>query len=89
MLKGGYHIADFQDINIVTGTATAVTGIYESIEGSHRKPILLSGITLDGVEKPDCFVDCEVADGSFTFSAYGKTWTVTNADEVTAANPAA
>lgn len=88
MLKGGYHITDFHDINIVTGEATVVTGIYESIEASHRKPILLSGITLDGVEKPDCFIDCEVADGSYTFSAYGKNWTITNADSVTAANVA-
>lgn len=83
MVKGGYKIIDFKDINIVTGTGATVTGIYESIEESHRKAILISGITIDGIEKPDCFVDCEIADSNYTFTAYGKTFTVTNADLVT------
>lgn len=89
MLKGGYKIIDFHDINITTGEGVTVTGVYEDIEKSHRKAIMLSGITIDNVEKPDCYVDCEVADGNYTFTAYGKTWTITNADLVTASNPAA
>lgn len=83
MLKGGYHIVDFKDTPITTGTGVTVIGVYESIESSHRKPILLSGITIDGVEKPDCFVDCEVSDSNYTFSAYGKSFTITQTDEVT------
>lgn len=89
MLKGGYKIIDFKDVNITTGAGVTVTGIYEDIEKSHRKAILLSGITIDGVEKPDCFVDCEVTDGNYKFTAYGKTWEITNADLVTVNNPAA
>lgn len=85
MLKGGYHIVDFRDVNITTGTGVTVAGVYESIEENHRKAILISGVTIDGVEKPDCFVDCEIADSNYTFTAYGKTFTVTNADLVTVA----
>lgn len=84
MLKGGYKIIDFKDIPIVTGTGVTVVGVYESIESSHRKAIMLSGINLDGVEKPDCYVDCSVQDGNYKFSAYGKNWTITKDDEVTA-----
>lgn len=83
MFKGGYKIVNFHDINIVTTDGATVLGVYESIESSHRKAILISGITIDGVEKPDCFIDCEVSDGNYTFAAYGKTFTVTHDDKVT------
>lgn len=83
MLKGGYKIIDFQDVNIVTTDGATIVGVYESIESSHRKALMVSGITLDGVQKPDCFVDCEVADGNYTFTAYGKTFTITKEDKVT------
>lgn len=89
MKKGGYKIIDFKDVNITTGEGITVTGIYESIESSHRKAIMLSGVTIDNVEKPDCFVDCEVQDSNYQFTAYGKTWVITNEDLVTVTNPAA
>lgn len=85
MKRGGYKIVDFEDINITTADGAIVIGIYESIESSHRKAIMISGVTIDGVEKPDCFIDCEVSDGNYTFSAYGKTFTITNADKITIA----
>lgn len=85
MLKGGYHIVDFQDVNITTENGATVTGIYETIEHNYRKPILISGITIDGVEKPDCFIDCTIEEASVTFSAYGKTFTITSADAISIA----
>lgn len=85
MKRGGYKIIDFKDVNILTDGGAIVTGIYEKIEKRHRKAILISGITIDGVEKPDCFVDCEVSGSNYTFTAYGKTFTITNADKVTIA----
>lgn len=88
MKKGGYKIIDFKDINITTGTGVTVVGVYEDIEKSYRKAILLSGITVDGVEKPDCFVDCEISDGNYNFTAYGLTWVITKEDLVTATKPA-
>lgn len=85
MKRGGYKIIDFKDVNILTEGGATVTGIYEEIEKRHRKAILVSGITIDGIEKPDCFVDCEVSGSNYTFTAYGKTFTITNADKVTIA----
>lgn len=85
MLKGGYKIVDFKDTNISSESGTTIVGIYNEIEGSHRKAILISGVTIDNVEYRDCFVDCESSENSFTFSAHGKTFTVTNEDKVTIA----
>lgn len=85
MIKGGYKIINFGDVNILTEGGATVTGIYKDIEKTHRKAIMVSGITINGVEKPDCFVDCEVSGSNYTFTAYGKTFTITNEDKVTIA----
>lgn len=83
MVKGGYRIIDFKDINIISGgDAVVIAGVYDVIEDAYRKPLLLSGITLDGVEKPDCFISCDVSDSNYTFTAYGKTFTVTDENKV-------
>lgn len=84
MKQGGYHIVDFKDTALSAESVT-IPGIYESIEGSLTKPILISGVILDGVEQRDCFVIPDSADGSYTISAYGKTITITSADGVTIA----
>lgn len=83
MMKGGYKIVDFKDVNITTDNGAVITGIYNGFENNHRKAVLISGVTIDGVEKPDCFIDCEIDDGNYTFSAYGKTFTVTAENNVT------
>lgn len=82
MKKGGYRIIDFGDVNI-TSTGVTVSGIHKAIESSYRKAILISGVTLNGVERRDCFVDCTNASGNYTFSAYGKTFTISAEDKVT------
>lgn len=84
MKKGGYQIIDFGDVNI-TATGVTVPGVHHAIESSNRKAILISGVTLTGVEQRDCFVDCANASGNYTFSAYGKTFTITADDKVTIA----
>lgn len=83
MKRGGYKIIDFRDVNIVTGDGATILGIYEKFEKTHRKIIMVSGITLDGVEKPDCFVYCEVSGSDYKFTAYGKTFTITSENKVT------
>lgn len=83
-MKGGYQVVDFGDVNITADGAT-ITGIYESIESTYRKALLVEGVTLEGVEKRACFVECEAGEGNFTFSAYGKTFTITNDDKITVA----
>lgn len=82
-MKGGYQIIDFGDANITADAGITVTDIYNTIEGSHRKAIQVTGITLDGVEQRDCFVDCRAGANSFTFEAYGRTFTISNEDAVT------
>lgn len=84
MLKGGYQIVDFKDVNITTEGSTII-GIYEQIEGSHRKALLASGITIDGVEYRDTWIDPTHAENNYSFTALGKTFTVTNDDKVTIA----
>lgn len=83
-MKGGYQSVDFKDVNI-TADGAVVTGIYESIEGSYRKALLVEGVTIDGVEKRSCFVDCEAGEGNFSFTAYGKTFTITPDDKISIA----
>lgn len=85
MKRGGYHILDFKDVNITTESGATIVGIYESIEGSYRKAILVSGITIDGVEYRDTFVDAVAGANNFSFTAHGKTFTIDNADKVTIA----
>lgn len=84
MKKGGYQIIDLGDVNI-TAAGVTVPGIHQAIESSCRKAILISGVTLNGVEQRDCFVDCTNASGNYTFSAYGKTFTISAEDKVTTA----
>lgn len=85
MMRGGYHIVDFKDANITTADGATIVGIYEEIEGSYRKAILVSGVTLDGVEQRDTWVDPVAGENNYTFTAYGKTFTVTNEEKVTIA----
>lgn len=82
-LKGGYKIIDFKDINLVTGTASTITGVYDAIKSNYRKAILISGIVIDGVEKADAFVELTINASNYVGSLYGKTLTITNADKVT------
>lgn len=84
-MNGGYKILDFKDQGITTETGGTVAGIFEEIEGSHRKAILVSGVTIDGVEHRDTFVDPVVNAGNYTFTAYGKTFTITPEDKITLA----
>lgn len=78
MVKGGYKIINLNDTEIDTTNGTTIGGIYESIENNYRKPLMLSGIVIDSVEKPDIYIEVTSAENSFTFTAYGKTYTVTN-----------
>lgn len=82
MVKGGYIIIDFNDVNITSAEGATIEGVYTAIENSYRKAILISGVTIDGVEKRDCFVCPEITDSNYTFTAYGKTFTITSENKV-------
>lgn len=87
MKKGGYKIIDLKDKPLTTGGAFAtIAGIYQAVENNYRKPLLLSGINFDGVEKPDVFTTAYVNGANITMQAYGKTVTIANNDQVSIAN---
>lgn len=63
---GGYKIVDLHDVNLVTGAnAVTIKGVHEAIESNHRKPILLSGLVVDGVEKASQYVVFTNASGTY------------------------
>lgn len=87
MPKGGYKIINFADVALTTGgEAVTIEGVYEAIEASYRKPLLLSRLTIDGAEKNDVFAAPTTSGSNYVFTVYGKTITITNADAVTVAN---
>ena len=86
MRNGGYQLIDLLDRNLdPTGHAPAVIeGIYDKIERSYRKPILLTGVTIDKVEKHDAFVTVQVAVGGSYHLIYGSNYIeISKQDEVT------
>ena len=78
---GGYKIIDLKNKSITT-TGVTVDGIYKEIEGSYRKPLLLTHIVINGVEKNDAFVNVVVQASSYKFSLYGYSWEINSADLV-------
>lgn len=55
MVKGGYQIINLNDHAHTSGVGAIHDGIYDKIEAT-RKPILLSGITVDAIEYHDTFI---------------------------------
>lgn len=91
---GGYKIIDLHDVNLVTGEdAVTIAGVHEAIESNYRKPTLLTGLVIDGVEKVGQYVTFVNTSGTYAAKLFdnadGKllTITVTAADgvQVTAA----
>lgn len=84
-IKGGYKLIDLKDNKFtIGGDGITVKGVYNSIENSYNKPLILTGINVGGVEKNDVFVDFADDSGSYVanISATEKI-TITNADLVT------
>ena len=55
MTKGGYQIIDLKGHQHTSGVGTIHEGIYDKIEAT-SKPILLSGIAVNGIEYHDTFI---------------------------------
>lgn len=86
-VKGGYRILSLRDLDFTPGTAKTVPGLHQAIEGSHRKPYLLSGIVVGGVEYGALWVNLQEVAGTYTatvtLGASVYTLTVTAEDAVT------
>lgn len=72
MTKGGYQILDLSNYDFTLDNTQYVNGAYEKIEGT-RKVILVSGLTVNGTEYRDAFVDFNVESGNFVGSMYDVT----------------
>lgn len=85
-IKGGYKLIDLKDSKLTVGKGVTVKGIYNSIENSYNKPLILTGINIGGIERNDVFIDFNNYSGSYVanISATEKI-TITNADLVTIA----
>lgn len=84
MVRGGYHVVDFNNVNLSTTNEQGVTisGIYESIENNYRKPLLFTGIVIDNVEKNDTYSEITSTENSYTITIYNHTITITNENNV-------
>lgn len=79
---GGYKIIDLGYTNFTTTKALTVPGIYEKIK-SARKAILLEHFSIAGTACRPIFPEIKTSGTSFTFDAYGYTFTVASTDAVT------
>lgn len=71
MTKGGYQILNFSNYKFSKDTMHIIKDIYEKINGT-KKVILVSGLTVDGKEYRDAFVDFDfdAISGNFIGNMY-------------------
>lgn len=83
MRKGGYKIIDLHDTQFTSGVPMMLEGIHDAIEGCYRKPLLLSGLTVAGVEYADAYVTSTTNESAFMIDIYGFTIKIESTDAVT------
>ena len=83
-IKGGYKLIDLKDNKFtVGGNGVTVKGIYNSIESSYNKPLILTGINIGGIERNDIFINFSVNSGNYVADiSPTEKITITNADLV-------
>lgn len=82
-MRGGYKLIDLQNKLLTTTSYATIEGIYETIENSYGKALMVTNINIDNVEKNDIFVIVDLSGTSFTFSAYGYTFTISENNQIT------
>lgn len=83
-IKGGYKLIDLKESKLtVGGNGVTVKGVYNSIENSYNKPLILTGINIGGINRNDVFIDFSKDSGSYVANISDKEKiTITNADLV-------
>lgn len=81
-MRGGYKIINLKDKLLMVGTQASIKGVYNSIESNYRKALLLTGITIDSVEKPDVFITLSHNGNKYTGLLYGYTLEINSDDKV-------
>lgn len=85
-IKGGYKLIDLKGIKLTVDDGVTVKDIYNSIENSYNKPLILTGINIGGIERNDVFIDFADDSGNYVANISPKEKiTITNADLVTVA----
>ena len=64
MKNGGYVIVDLGGVNLKQDTPVKIDGIYNKIKGG-TKPLLFSGVVIDGTAYRDRFVSPEITGDSY------------------------
>lgn len=82
MKKGGYKIIDFKG-TALSGTAVEIPGILEKIVDNYDKPILVSGVILNGELQDDAYAAVSDTEDTVILTVYGGAITITEDDEVT------
>lgn len=82
-MRGGYKIIDFSTPWSIDGGTVKIDGIYEQFENNYHKVVMLTNITIDGVEKNDVFVNVTVNVSTYQFEVYGINFTIASNDLVT------
>ena len=87
-LKGGYKIVSLNGLDLV-GESLAIAGLYDKLANSYNKPILVSGIVINGEKKKNAFVQVEVLDDGIKINdLYGYDLLVEEDGDITVtANP--
>lgn len=87
MINGGYKIINLADNNLtIDGDVVNIPGIYDSVENNYRKVLLLSGVVIDGIEKPDAFVTFVTDAGNYETTFESVKITISNDDNITISN---
>lgn len=82
MLKGGYQIIDLKGRELQIGVGSFYEGIYDLIEGTN-KPIVVSGLNVEGVDIRDDFASVKIMDTNFDLIVGNYVVTVNDRDVVT------
>lgn len=76
--KGGYLIIDLKNydlLTIVEGTSSLpikyCEELFQLLEQNYNKQVLISGITINKIEKNDCVVNIYYYDNYYAFDLYG------------------
>ena len=64
MKNGGYVIVDLEGVNFKYDTPVKIDGIYNKIKGG-TKPLLFSGVVIDGTAYRDRFVSPEITGNNY------------------------
>lgn len=66
MRNGGYQIVDLQDISLVKNSSVNIHGIFNKI-ATATKPVVLSRVTINGIEYHDMFIQPTISTTSIGF----------------------